>query len=412
MQEPEKRKRGDGSIFQAGSSTWWISFSERGIRHRENSRSTDYHVAERLLKRRLAELETQTFIPRASVRVDELVSDLMAEYREKQQKSLASVEQRWRLHLSPFFTKRRASDITTDMVRRYIAQRQAEGASPATCNRECAILKASFNLALESTPPKVMRTPFIPMFAEKNVRTGFLADADQAKLARECAAKGLWLRTAFAIGCTFGWRLSEVLGLRVRQVDLADRTVRLEVGSTKNGRGRIVSLTEECYTLLQACCTGKKSDDYVLTRGKNKPVKDFRGAWQYAVVRAGLGHFLCRKCQREQTMKHRCKCGNRFRWKFVGLLFHDLRRTAVRNLRRLGVAESVAMKISGHKTASVFRRYDIIEQADLAAAARLLDAKQKSNGTLVGPEVSEFSQSCTKSNAVATSRQKAAVLPN
>src|SRR6185437_10999036 len=103
-----------------------------------------------------------------------------------------SVEQRWRLHLSPFFTKRRASDVTTDMVRRYIAQRQAEGASPATINRECAILKVSFNLALESTPPKIRIVPHIPMFSERNTRTGFLADADQVKLARECAARGLW----------------------------------------------------------------------------------------------------------------------------------------------------------------------------------------------------------------------------
>jgi integrase len=312
------------------------------------------------------------------VQVDELVNDLMARYREKQQRSLDSVEQRWRLHLSPHFSKRRASDVTTATVRRYVQLRQAEekGNSPASINRELAILKAAFNLALESTPPKIRMVPFIPTL--KNVRTGFLADADQAKLAREYAAKGLWLRAAFAIGCSFGWRYGEVLGWRVGQVDLADRTVRLEVGSTKNGRGRLVSLTEECFMLLQACCAGKKATDHVLTRERNKPVKDFRGAWQHACARAGLAKFICGKCQHEQTTKARCKCGNRFRWRYSGLLFHDLRRTAARNLRRLGVAESVAMKITGHKTASVFRRYDIIEQADLAAAARCSIKKPKS----------------------------------
>jgi integrase len=144
-------------------------------------------------------------------------------------------------------------------------------------------------------------------------------------------------------------------------------------------------------------------------------VLDFRGAWEGAVVRAGFGKFVCRKCEREQATKARCKCGNRHRWKFDGLLFHDLRRTAIRNLRRLGVSESVAMKISGHRTASVFRRYDIIEQADLSAAARLLDGKQKSNASLELPlcqSSARATQNSTQTSATANPEMIAAVLPN
>ena len=55
-----------------------------------------------------------------------------------------------------------------------------------------------------------------------------------------------------------------------------------------------------------------------------------------------------------------------------GLLLHDFRRTAVRNLERAGVARSVAMKITGHKTESVYRRYAIVSDADLQEAARKL----------------------------------------
>jgi integrase len=408
-----KRARGSGSIFQNGSAVWWIKFFERGIARRESSYSTDYAVAEKLLKKRLAEVETKAYVPHTNVKIDELVEDLMAEYREKQQKSIKSVEQRWRLHLSPFFTKRRAGDITTDMIRRYIKQRTEQSAEPATINRELAVLKRAFNLAMESTPPKARMVPHIPMFEEKNVRTGFLRDEEHSKLASECSKKGLWLRAMLSVGYNYGWRAGEILPMRVGQIDLADRTIRLEVGMTKNGHGRTVKMTHEVYTLLHACMTGKGPDDHLFTRQDGSPVLDFRGAWQGVCVRCGLGKFVCRNCG-QVVRKSKCKCGSRKR-KYVGLLFHDLRRTGVRNLRRLGVAESVAMKISGHKTASIFRRYDIIEQADLADAAARLDVKQESQAAtelVFGQSLGRTDEDSTKNDAGTDHRLTAAVLPN
>ncbi|HKF02591.1 MAG TPA: site-specific integrase [Candidatus Sulfotelmatobacter sp.] len=285
-------------------------------------------------------------------------------------------------------------------------------ASPATINRELAVLKRAFNLAMESTPPKVRTAPYIPMFEERNVRKGFVPDRDYAKLAAECSKTGLWLRAMLSVGYNYGWRSGEILSMLVNQVDLVDRTIRLEVGTTKNGHGRTVTMTQEVYTLLQPCVAGKEPDDPMFTREDGSPVRDFRGAWQGACARSGLGKFVCRNCDQVMTKK-KCKCGSRRR-KYVGLLFHDLRRTGVRNLRRLGVAESVAMKISGHKTPSIFKRYDIVEMADLEDAAARLDAKQKcqASSDQFGQSSGRKPENSTQPSAADDQPAMATALPN
>jgi len=93
------------------------------------------------------------------------------------------------------------------------------------------------------------------------------------------------------------------------------------------------------------------------------------------------------------------------------LLFHDLRRSGVRNLRRLGVQESVAMRISGHKTRSVFERYNIIDETDLAEAARKLDEK-KTDAPEFGQPLGIVAENSTKNGAAAHLHLTAAVLPN
>jgi integrase len=158
-----------------------------------------------------------------------------------------------------------------------------------------------------------------------------------------------WLRAMFETGYTYGWRHEELVALRVRQVNLVAGTIRLEPGTTKNAEGREVGMTVPVRMLLTQCVHGKSQDDYVFTRENGKPVRDFRGAW-------------ARTCEAAKVQ---------------GLLFHDLRRTAARNLRRAGVAEGVIMKIGGWKTRSVFERYAIVSQSDIRDAMTKLEAGQQ-----------------------------------
>ena len=119
---------------------------------------------------------------------------------------------------------------------------------------------------------------------------------------------------------------------------------------------------------------------------EGKPVKGFRKIWDKVCTSAGV----------------------------PDLLFHDLRRSGVRNLRRLGVQESVAMRISGHKTRSVFERYNIVDGADLADAASRLDTKQAAVELTqgFGHDLGMIAANCTKTAAVAQMNLETVILPN
>jgi len=142
------------------------------------------------------------------------------------------VETRWRLHLELFFATRRVAEVTSDLVAKYVDQRQLEKAQNATINREMAALKRMFRIGMYSTPPKVLRLPKFPKLAEDNVRKGFLEDAQYKKLIGYCP--DFWFRSLIEIGRTYGWRISELINLKVKQVDINARIIRLEPGTTKN----------------------------------------------------------------------------------------------------------------------------------------------------------------------------------
>ena len=346
------RPRGSGSIYlPKGSSIWRIQYYRNGKMYRESTGTADKRKATRILGRRLAEVSTGSFVePSAErVRVSELAEDLLRDYRINGKASIDDVEARWRLHIGPFFGEVRASAITSDLLDRYVDQRQQEGAKNATINRELAALKRMFHLGHDATPPKLLYIPRFPKLVENNIRQGFLEDAQYEKLLESCP--DLWFKSLVEAGCTYGWRIGELLKLKVNQVNLESNVIRLHPGTTKNKDGREVTMTQMVHDLFALCVKGKSPQEYLFTWPNGDRVLDFRATWDKARTAAGV----------------------------PGLLFHDLRRTAARNFRRAGIAEGVIMKIGGWRTRSVFERYAIVSQTDVEDALQKLEGSRQSS---------------------------------
>ena len=340
-----------GCIYRRGK-TYWIKYYRHGKQFAESSHSDKLEIAKRMLHLREAEI-FQGKMPGIcfdKVSFEELTRDLLADYKINGKRSL----DRAKLavgHLERVFKGMKVVNIDTARITRYIEMRQEEGAANATINRELSLLKRMFSLGSKCTPPKVSGIPVISVLKEHNVRKGFFEHSEFLAL-REALPKYLKGFTTF--GYKTGWRHSEIATLTWRQVDLERGIVTLNPGETKNQEGRTVYIDPELKTILQQNWDqrgrgGKALPWVFLNEQGTDRVKRFDKSWNSACKEAEIG----------------------------AKLFHDLRRTAVRNMVRAGIPERVAMMISGHKTRSVFDRYNITSENDLKMAAEKQDAYLK-----------------------------------
>ena len=345
-------KKKQGTIYKRGD-IYWIKYYRNGKPYYESTRSEKEADANRLLNKRLGEIAKGTLpgIYFDKVRFDELAEDFLRDYRINNRKSLPqttiSVD-----HLKGHFAGIRITEITTPEIQKYIESRLEGQFSNGTINRELSALKRMLNLGAECTPPKVDRVPHISMLKENNIRKGFFEHGDY--LALRDALPG-YLKGFATFAYKTGWRVSEISNLTWNQVDRGQGIVRLETGETKNDEARTVYLDEELKEVFNHQWRDRKKRgkliSYVFPNryGKDR-ITDFRVAWTTACENAGIG--------------------KRF--------FHDFRRTAVRNMVRAGIPERVAMMVSGHKTRSVFERYNIVNDTDLKLATQKQEAYLKS----------------------------------
>ncbi len=333
----------------------------------ESSGSEKRGDAERLLRERLSCVDRGGNPAPQSVTFDKLLEDMIADRERRGCRSKPLTKR-----LTEAFKGRRALTITGSAILAYETQRlKADGAARATVNQELATLRRMFNLGVENGLLSRDSVPRIKTPNPKNARKGFF---ERAELDAIVANLPDYLKGPILFGYHTGWRVrSEVLPLRWRQVDFEAGMVRLEPNTTKNDEGRefpFAALPELKRMLLD-----QRERTRVLEKEESRiipwvfhrdgtRIRSYRSGWEKAREAAST---VERHGQRVVT-----------RPELATRLVHDLRRTAVRNLERAGVSRSTAMKLTGHKTEAVYRRYAIVAKRDLEeGVAKLADLHQE-----------------------------------
>ena len=319
------------------------------LRIRESTETVEFGEAKDFLKKREGEAVDgrHTSVSR-KLTIEDLSKDHIRDYRVNEYDSIADLERRYKLHILPFFGKQKASSISPADFRAFIDLRLSQGAANGEINRELTAIKRAYHIAMQSE--RIRFIPHIPMLKESSPRIGFF-EREQFEAVKKHLPD--YLQGPAAFSHITGWRKNEVLGLQWPQVDFEAGRVSLYAGTTKNDEGRVFPFTEELRAVLEAQRAKAEAlkekgiiCPWVFPSRRRRRIIDYKRAWRTACTNAGA----------------------------PGKIFHDFRRTAVRNLERAGVPRSVAMKLTGHKTESVYRRYDIVSEGDMDIAVQKLEA--------------------------------------
>ena len=252
------------------------------------------------------------------------------------------------VHLLRHLGSRRVASLTIADVDAYRTHRSGEitrmkgHPKPGPLDREVELLKRTLNYAVACKELVVNPLARVPLLKQPNVRDVVL---DEEGFSRLYEAADAALRPFLLLAIDTGMRKGEILGLKWEQVNLTEGVIRLRPQETKANDARIVPLTARVLAMLKELPQGLPHLPLLLNPRTKAGWKDIRRMFNRARTKAGLGE----------------------------LHIHDLRRSFVTLARRNGIPESVVMRMSGHKTSEVFRRYNIVEMRDLREAVAVLD---------------------------------------
>lgn len=340
--------RGDGRVFRrSGTRYWWMGYYVHGLHEQRSTRETDERRAKRVLKQRIAEVRAQVYnpIPRKLV-LEDLLSLIKEDYAANRRRSVATLGFQCRHLLDYFGATCRTSEITTLKLDQYVATRRDAAAAASSIRGELSHLSRAFKLALRARLVAPSQVPYIPQVKPdpSRVRRGFLTSAELDRVCRLLDPDSAdFVRFLFFSA----WRPGEARNLEWRDYDRSGPAFRLRGEATKTGQPRLLPVAGQLRAIIERRLRHRRPDCRYVFHRHGRRIGRFRAAWRQACEEAGVGRRL----------------------------FHDLRRSGIKNLVESGVDQRRAMAISGHRTVSTFHRYQIADLSSLREAMEMASVR-------------------------------------
>lgn len=334
--------RGDGICQRKDAPGFYISWVDaKGVRHRRKAKGWTYGRAKAELESERVRVE-QAKILGYSPPSNDTFKTVAEKYLDHQKARVTPREfarQKAIVNklLRPFFSGK-AGELRRGDIQRYVTER-SRAVAPGTVRKEINTLKHLLRLAVEwdvmpLNPAQGIKTPKVPAG-----RVRYLQPPELLVLLESCPA---WLKPIVALAVSTGMRRSEILNLRVLDVDLFNKRVMLP--QTKNGDGRIVYLNEMAMNAVRSLPSIRQSKPLQKLFPRVRPEK--------------VSVTFMRTCRKAGITDFR---------------LHDLRHTAASWMRMAGADIHTVAQLLGHKDLRMAARYQHLSPAFLAEAVGRLD---------------------------------------
>lgn len=343
MKKTQSCKKCGTPFAKFSGKVYWIEYYYEGRRRRERI-GPNKALAQTVLQKRLVERAEGRLLDKKKedkIRFDELTKWYLRLPEVKAKKS-CDRDERSLDKLNDFFGTKLLSQITPSIISEYQSNRlteksyRGEATKPATINREIACLRSMFNKAIRDGKSERNPTKGVKFLPENNVRMRMLSPEEWERYKENC--EPWYLPIAIAAYRT-SMRKAEIINLAPSRVDLKEGFIRLKEEDTKTGKARSVPIHDELMEALRKVMKVRplNCDRVFHLDGKPITINNIRIAHESVCKKAGIENF----------------------W------FHDYRHTCINNWRKAGHDYFKIMAASGHKTISVFKRYNMVDEAEL-----------------------------------------------